>query len=87
MYGLARNLSPSEVHAMAAGIRLPAFVPKQGLKIATTEAEQSQQQQQSGGMSIQDAENNTLTEMLHALPPPASLQGKSGPRTINVVRR
>lgn len=75
MYGLARNLSPSEVHDMAAAIRLPPFQPKQGLKIATTEAEQTQQHSSDAGHSLQDQDNQSLSDMLHSLPPPAALKG------------
>ncbi|XP_055329553.1 ubiquitin-like modifier-activating enzyme 1 [Paramacrobiotus metropolitanus] len=67
MYGLPRNLSPKELHELAGRIPVAAFKPKQGLKIATTEAEQAAE--------AASVEHGHVEELAAALPPPASLKG------------
>lgn len=68
MYGLPRNLSPKELHELAATVPSVPFKPKQGMRIATTDAEA----QADNSLSI---EHTKVEELAASLPTPASLKG------------
>jgi ubiquitin-activating enzyme E1 len=68
MYGLQGSLSPAEVRQMVSKIDLPAFEPRQGLKIAVTDAEQ-----QSEHAEISDS--SKVEQIVPLLPQPAALKG------------
>lgn len=71
VYGVKRDLSPDQVRAVAQKIQLPAFEPKQGIKIATTEAEQQQHAEHPAGL-----EGSRIDEIVKSLPTAASLKGE-----------
>ncbi|KAA8499921.1 Ubiquitin-like modifier-activating enzyme 1 [Porphyridium purpureum] len=55
-------------------VRIPTFVPKRGMKIATTDAEAESQ----GGATITDSDEQEVVKLIDSLPPPESLVAGSG---------
>lgn len=74
-FGLAGSRDPAVLKPILAGVAVPEFVPRRGLKIAATEAEAKEQggaaAAAAGGLDVDSQCDKILSE----LPPPGELAG------------
>jgi len=65
-------MTDEQFKQILATIHVPAFKPRDGIKIAANDAEEKAQQQENNALADEDM---LITELLAALPPPSSLAG------------
>ena len=76
MYGIKGRNDEGYFRDVLAGIKVPAFAPKEGVKIAANEAEAKEESKEGGGAaSAASMGEESAEQIVKTLPKPASLAG------------